>query len=574
MVISKENGDEVTDPREIANLFNQYFCEVPTNLSSTIERKPNDDINMFQTLQRYQPLSFSPTNPEEVEKVIKSLDPKKAAGIDDINANIIRNSCTEIAPVIVQIFNEMIVSGVYPEKLKIQRTIPILKKGTPKKVENYRPIAILSVINKCFEKLIFARICQHLDELSFLYQKQFGFRRGVGTLEACIDLVNKICEDISRGQLVGGIFLDLAKAFDTIDHTILLKKLHLMGLSGSSLELLRSYLQNRKQVVCIEGATSCERTVNIGVPQGSVLGPLMFLIFINDFAQLPLMGELYLFADDSSIFYPGKNSDEIKRKMERDMVLIHEFFRLNRISMNVAKTKVMIFSTKRKKHDPIVLEFGQHEIEESENVKFLGIIIDRNLSWSEHCKMVLTKVSQGLGILNKFRFKFDVTTKKLIYFALIHSHLSYCTALWGASSLAEKIQVAQNKSLRTVYNVDNRSNRVELYLLADVLPLAGLYKKQVSTYIYKNKNVTDGVVKTFQNKYNTKGKRNLQISNNRLELTAQRISVNGSIMYNQLPWNIRKVKTLNSFITKLRRNLMEPRNLNDLLQMVTMVKVT
>lgn len=533
LVLKDVDGRDVSDPSEVSRIFNKYFSEVGTSLSATIKKHRNDDINMFQTLHQHRFFKFSRTSSTEVMDVIQDLDIKKASGIDGIPPAVIKNSAKEISHVLSNIFNKMIIDGVYPKLLKLQKTTPIHKKGDPKNVSNYRPIAVLPVINKCFEKLIYKRILEHLDETNFLYGKQFGFRRGVGTMEACIDLIDKICENINKKQLVGGIFLDLTKAFDTIDHGILLQKLSLLGLDDISLKLMHSYLTDRRQVVCIADKISDEEEINIGVPQGSVLGPLLFLIFINDISQLPLLGEIYLFADDSSIFYPGSNSSEIKRKMERDMVILNEFFRLNRISINIAKTKIMIFSTNRKQHHRIKLEFENCQIEESTNVKFLGLQLDCNLDWTDHCRTVLTKVSQGLGALYKFRNKFDLQTRRMIYFALIHCHLNYCTSLWGRSTLSKNIQVLQNRALRVVYNVPPRYNRAKLYELANVLPLQSIHTKQVCNYIFKYKN--DGIVSSFQHRFETRGRNNVVISVNRLGLTSQRISVNGCILFNSLP---------------------------------------
>lgn len=359
--------------------------------------------------------------------------------------------------------------------------------------------------------------------------------------------------------------MDLAKAFDTIDHAILIKKMGLAGLDGTSLKLIQDYLKDRKQVVSINGHLSTESIINIGVPQGSILGPLMFLIFINDISQLPLFGKIYLFADDSSLFYPGQNNIEIKRKMERDLVIINEYFRLNRISMNAAKTKVIIFTSNRRAKDPMVIEFDQHQIPEIDCVKFLGLTIDRHLSWNEHCKNLISKISQGLGALYKFKNKFDEETKKMIYYACIHSHLTYCTALWGESSLSRKIQTIQNKALRVVYSCDRRSNRLELYLMAEILPLNALFRKQTCSYIYKSMNNQNGIVQPFGHKHNTRGKRDAKLPRNRLEMTAQRISVNGSTIYNQIPRTIRSEKTVNRFNMELRRYLRRPTILNNLL---------
>lgn len=239
-------------------------------------------------------------------------------------------------------------SGVYPDCLKKAVVFPVFKQGNRKEINNYRLISVLSALNNIFEKLLVQRLLNYLEMNNFFYSKQYGFRKGSSTQTAVLELVEELSDTIDRRKKIAGcLFLDLSKAFDTIDHGFLLRKLDAYGVRGLPNELFRSYLNGRKQTVLINGHRSDDRKIEIGVPQGSNLGPLLFLIYINDLSQLKLHGIPRLFADDTVLSYASNNPQEIINQMEEDLQTVHAFLENNLLSLNASKTKCMIFRGRR-----------------------------------------------------------------------------------------------------------------------------------------------------------------------------------------------------------------------------------
>lgn len=349
-----KDGRTINDAKEICSIINDHFIRIGANLASEIGSDRN--ILRMHTIENHQNSMFlRPTTSNEVIDLINKLDPKKSAGYDNIPVSFIKFHFDVFVPMIVGIFNEIIEPGQYPDSLKIARVIPVFKSGSHKDLNNYRPIATLSIIDKILEKLIVSRTMKYLTRYNILFEHQYGFREGSSTLTASCDLVDRIYDTLDGKQFAGTLFIDLKKAFDTIDHGLLIAKMEAYGIRGSVRKLFESYLMNRKQYVSIGAHKSDMQSIRIGVPQGSNLGPIMFLLFINDLAGLRLIGELRLFADDTCIFYKGFDHETILHNMRQDVTMLLEYFKSNVLSMNLKKTKYMLIHSPRRRiphHDP------------------------------------------------------------------------------------------------------------------------------------------------------------------------------------------------------------------------------
>ena len=288
---------------------------------------------------------------------------------------------------------------------------PIFKKGDPTLFKNYRPISLLPTISKVLEKIIFTQLSSYFNEAKLFFDNQYGFRPKHCTEYAALELVDRIINHMDKNEVPINIFLDLAKAFDTIDHNILLHKLRFYGLDGASLLLFESYLSNRRQYVEIDEMQSETLLVKIGVPQGSILGPLLFTIYINDFPQVSNIFNFIMYADDttlSSTLNQFTDSTQLKNKSVESVInyelgKVIEWLNINKLSLNKEKSKYMIFHVPRKETQTLSLKIDNTNIEQVDEFNFLGLTLDANLTWKKHVNKIANKFSKTTGVLNKLK---------------------------------------------------------------------------------------------------------------------------------------------------------------------------
>ena len=330
-----EEGKIIENKSDIANCFNTYFTNIGIELSNAFQT--NNDINNYDFKPEKTIDSFQSVSESEVSEYINEIDVNKGPGIDNIHPKLLKLAVKKVSKPLSHIFNLSFACGRIPSILKSSRVIPIYKgSGNPMSPSNYRPISILPVRGKILEKSIHKQIQETLGN-DLIYKYQYGFRKGHGTSEAIRDLVDDLYQNINRGCVSIGIFLDFKKAFDTVDHRILIKKLEGYGFKGYARAWLENYLQNRKQVVRVSGTTSSGKCVGVGVPQGSILGPLLFLIYINDMNDCINHGKLRLFADDTNIFYNTADLDRATALIHEDLLRLNLWLDRNRLTLNVKK---------------------------------------------------------------------------------------------------------------------------------------------------------------------------------------------------------------------------------------------
>ena len=293
--------------------------------------------------------------------------------------------------------------GEYPDLLKIVKVIPIHKGGSTQDINNYRPISLLSIFDKIIEKLAHKRLYNFLIEHNILYENQFGFRKNNSTGFALAQITEMIKVSID-GKFGCGIFVDLRKAFDTVNHKILLTKLNHYGIRNSMLKWFHSYLTDRKQFVSFNGKSSELLKNNCGVPQGSVLGPLLFLLYINDLPNISKILNFYLFADDTNIYYESNSLIELERTVNKELRKLYLWLNVNQLSLNIDKTNFIIFHpfNKPSKHN-VAIKINKKAINEKESIKYLGVIIDSSLCWKHHIINLTNKISRAIGIMYKLR---------------------------------------------------------------------------------------------------------------------------------------------------------------------------
>lgn len=487
-ILLERNGVALQD-EEIAEEFVQHFATIGEKLAEKIETRPNDHPNNQNTIvTNVSSIYLRPVSEFEISSLISALKTNKSPGYDDITALTVRKCSDIITPILAKITNDCFVTGVYPDKLKIARVTPIYKANEKKNVDNYRPISVLPIINNIIERALYNRIVQFLEDHNILYKYQYGFRRRSSTSYAIAETINKIQRALNDQMVATGLFMDLSKAFDTVDHTILLYKLEQIGLRGTPLNLITSYLNGRQMVVSVNGTGSTSKPITKGVPQGSILGPIMYLLYVNDLMNLRLNGELRLFADDSSSFYFAKKTNENMIRMRDDIAKITEYFRVNKLTLNLSKTQFIHFrSSRRNDVDTDNLNYNGIIIKQVQCVKYLGFRIDNHLQWHEQIDHICSRLAAAVGMLGKLKF---LPTKilRMLYYAIGHSHISYGAIVWAtaANIRLNRVQVLQRKALKKCHKLDLRYPTVELFrdVAKDVLPVKAIHNLQLNILVY------------------------------------------------------------------------------------------
>ena len=345
------------------------------------------------------------------------------------------------------------------------RIVPLYKKNSKTNVGNYRPSSVLSVISKVFEKVVFMQLSDYLSENRLLYEFQSGFRSSYSTDTCLIHLTDYIKLENDKGNFTGMVLLDLQKAFDTVDHTILLNKLKWLGADVLTVQWFRSYLTGRTQVTDIDGTMSEPKGVTCGVPQGSILGPLLFLLYVNDMASA-VRCKLLLYADDSALIASGKNVADIESKLSSELEYVSNWLIDNKLSLHLGKTQSILFGTKRRLSTGVKLNVicNGNVIESKSNVTYLGVTLDQFLSGEIIASNILYKSSNKLKFLYRNAGKFNLSTKKLLISALIQCHFDYTCSAWynGLSKkLKCRMQCTQNKIIRFMLNAPHGGSMLD-----------------------------------------------------------------------------------------------------------------
>ena len=414
------NGKIIDDDNELANRFNDFFVNVGPNTEASIPKVYDKSPTEFLKERNRINLVIAHISNEEILEVINSLD-NKSSGPSSIPVNLLSLIPDLIIMPLSFIINLSLRIGVFPDLPKIVKVIPIHKGGSTQDINNYRPISLLSIFDKIFEKMIHNRLYAFLEINEILIPNQFGFRKKNSTVNALIQITEKIKNSIDQGKFGCGIFIDLRKAFDTVNHDILLTKLNHYGVRDNLFDWFHSYLTDRKQYVSINGSTSQLCDITCGVPQGSVLGPLLFLIYINDLPNISDIIEFSLFADDTNLYLESKSLKDLEITFNKELEKLYLWLNVNRLSLNIAKTNYIIFHPYNKPlKQNIEIKINGNLIIEKEYITYLGVQIDSTLSW-KHCVYIVgKKISRAIVIMYKLKPLVPSKVMKTIYYSLVH----------------------------------------------------------------------------------------------------------------------------------------------------------
>lgn len=563
------NGDKVIeDDTQIADHFNEYFSSVGNKLADSIKSFPNDNINKYNTLNYCSNTMFLyPTNELEVQAVISKLNVSKGSGHDGIHPKLVKHCTSAIVPIFTVIVNKIFCTGIYPDRLKMACVTPVFKGGCKTDPNCYRPISILPVFNKIIETILKGRLYSFLKKINFLYMKQYGFQQKSGCNIAILELIDKIYSCIDRNNIVSGLFLDISKAFDCVDHKILLEKMKYAGIRGNVNDLFNSYLSNRCQRVKINGVCSMTKTITSGVPQGSVLGPLLFLIYINDFNKLPLNGTPFLFADDSALFYSSHSISDNEHNIKLDMDNISEYFRLNKLTVNISKSNLVHFRNPRKQ---VILSPWLHhngiKINRVSSVKYLGVHLDEFLKWEDQITHILKQVAPTVGLIGKLRSVLPSRVLKILYFSLVHSRLSYVIGSWGAASETKllPIKILQKRCLKYVFHLPRKYSTEQLFAnyCNNILDISQMYILSICKYVHGNQQNLCYHTINFTNPshtYTTRNSNQLYKPPVRTNYGLKSLSYIGPALYNNIPVKCSSSRTSYGFTWNMKQHLISQR---------------
>ena len=487
--INDENGVTLSNLNEIANSFNKYYVNVGSELAKKIGQPNKDYKANLKHITHHKSFYLYPTGTEEVENIITILKPKTSSGHDNITPKVFKKLFHGLVEPCVHIINLSLTTGIIPEAMKLAKVIPIFKKsGSDEIMKNYRPVSLLPVLSKVLERIVYNRLFNYLMKHKIISASQYGFQPNLSTEHAILELQDRINNILKNKECCVGVFMDLSKAFDTLDHTILLDKLYHYGIRGIAHDWFRNYLRNRKQYVYINGVSSGQLPVSCGVPQGSILGPLLFLIYVNDLATVSKNAVTILFADDTNLIYKGKVYDELKIIIKNDLAEISDWFKANKLALNESKTKFMIFHTRFNKPPSIFqISINNVELERVDNTKFLGVLIQENLQWNTHINNVCDRVSNATAILAKLKHYLPKYALLLIYNALCLSHTTYALSVWGAAPMSsmDRLYKLHKKGIRHVCNSNYNAHTTPLFKQENILRTDDLFKLQCVKLMYR-----------------------------------------------------------------------------------------
>jgi hypothetical protein len=562
-----EDGNIFCNPEDISNQFNNFFVNVGPKFASDI---PNTHMKYYDYLDNpiNSTMFMKPIVEKDIIKIIDTFKQNKSAGNDDIGNYIIKRVAIEVAKPLTNIFNLSISTGVVPEKLKIAKVIPLYKKQDAEVFSNYRPVSLLPCFSKILERIVFDKCMEYIDFNRILNDKQYGFRSNHSTYMAVLQVVDKINTAVENNETTIGIFLDLSKAFDTIDHNILLHKLEYYGFRGVVLEWFKSYLNNRKQFVSYNSCNSQLKDIICGVPQGSILGPLLFILYVNDITNSTSVLDFTLFADDTTILYSHKDIASKMNIINAELDKVSNWFKANKLSVNASKTNYMIMGTSHmtsaEKLQNINVLLDDTTLERVEYTKFLGILIDENLTWKNHINCISKTLSRNIGIMNKLKVYVPERILHSLYCTFILPYLNYGILIWGdtCKTYLDKHIKLQKWAVRIISNSHFRSHTKPLFVRHNVLNVEDMYSLELGVFMFKYS--INELPQTFHNyfskrsdihDYQTRHKNDLNLSNNKKAFSDHSIRSNGPILWNSLQKNLKRPIPTKLFRKKFKDQL-------------------
>ena len=553
------------DDLGITNSLNKHFCSIGNKIANKIP-KPLCEFTSFLRNHVQETFFSQMVEENEVLKQIQALKIKKSPGHDDIKPSIIKASYSFLVKPLTYIYNLSFYSGVVPDIWKIAKVIPIFKSGDRSDTNNYRPISLLSCFEKIMERLLAKRILSFVRKHKILYRLQFGFREGHSTTHALLEPLEKIYTNLDDGKFCVGIFLDLSKAFDTIDHSILLTKLKHYGFRGKICEWFASYLSNRKQYTFANGTSSSYGLIQKGVPQGSVLGPILFTLYVNDMPNATTL-EPRLLADDTNIFNFGDNLQNLSQQTNLELEKLNEWLKANKLKINTGKTNFCLFNPNNKSEaqGTLTIKMGD-TLKQSEEIKYLGIKLDSKLTWKNHVEKIKLETIKFASIFYKLRYIVPKQCLTVLYSSMVLSKIAYSLETYGlaAKKYLNELQTLQNRILRILYFKDRKYPTNALHKELNFPKINDLYELKILKFMHNLYHNDKSVPDVFQNyfrlnesrhNYATRQSKHYEIPKTRRKWGEKMLLTKGARLWNDLPINLKNITHVKAFAKHVKQNI-------------------
>jgi len=580
------NGEVTNNKEDIANEFNSHFSSIGEKVSDFI---PKSDVSFKDFLPPpcRNSMFLPPVSTGEMLEVILNMKKGESQDVNDVPFKILKHVAIDIIKPLCHIYSLSIENGVFPSGMKTSKVVPIYKNsGSPLDPNYYRGIAIVDSFSKIFEQLVCRNLTKFLYANDFFDKNQFGFLKDRSTNHAVLKMINFISDSLNRGEYVVGVFLDAMKAFDSVNHEILFSKLENAGIRGIALLWFKSYISGRNQKVKVGESWSDLQDINISVLQGSILGVILFVIFINDLHNASNVALQVLFADDNSGFTAHKNLEELNKITNTELDKICSWYTANKLAIHPAKSKFILFKSQfdnlpNQTYFPLFLnmnnqnEFNLTKVKmlenipnsENSNLRVLGVLFDQNLNLSDHTKALHAKLSRGLYSLRQVKNIFSTEILKLIYNANFQSHLNYCSnilSICNKTTLDPIIKI-QKKAIRIVDKKSYNAHTGPIFKEHGILPV----EKQIeySSLLFMHDYLNDRLSTSFEHtwvknlqlhhNYQLRNADDLHIKPHKYEYLRKHPFLYFPSLWNDLDINIKQIESKTCFANKLKSKLFE-----------------